>query len=512
MKKFLLANLISILTVFMLSAMTVFANDTVEGNMTSAEFLAKSNEKGEIILNENITLSDALKIDDGHYTIDLNGHTLKFTKDTNLFINGANVTFKNGNINLDGITGKADTVLGVGHYGSNANLTLDAVELQANDYTSPYALIYVYNESTLNIENNSVLNISNENSIDNGGVIKATNKAGKINITDSTLNFKDTVRGFLNGTIVIKNSDVTITGQDNGINSSRGGLDLTVDNSKLTITNCTGRPLTVDGTNITIKNNSVLNLGDSGEADIRFKSEGKIELDKSSELNFKTIKLDEAVKGIELGNLIVSEKYDYKSDDQGNVSITVKPGDTEKPGSNTFSDVTGHWAADKIAKAVELGFIKGYPDYTFGPNDTVTREQFAVMLTRALSIESEDSSVDFTDRDLIATWAKPAVASVVKAGIIKGYADGSFAPKTSVKRTELVVMVARAANIDLSTSMVTSFIDDSIIPQWSKTAAASLQKLGIINGKGNGEFVPLAKTTRAEAVTIILNLLNHLSK
>lgn len=505
MKKYLLANFISIFTVFMLSAMVVFANDTVEGNMTSAELLAKSNEKGEITLNENVTLSDSLKIDAGNYIIDLNGHTLKFTKDSNLFINGANVTFKNGHINLDGITGKADTVLGVGHYGSTANLTFDAVNLQANDYTSPYALIYVYNESTLNIENNSVLNISNEKS-SAGGVIKASNKAGNINITDSTLNFKDTVRGFLNGTIVIKNSEVTITGQDNGINSSRGELDLTVDNSKLTITDCTGRALTVDGTNVNIKNNSVLNFGNSGEGDIRFKSEGKIEVDKSSQLNFKTIKLDEAVKEIELGNLIVSENYEYESDDQGNISII------EKPGNKTFSDVIGHWAADSIAKAVELGFIKGYPDYTFGPNDTVTREQFAVMLTRALSIESEDTSVDFTDRDLIATWAKPAVASVVKAGIIKGYDDGSFAPKTSVKRTELVVMVARAASIDLSASMVTSFTDDSSIPQWSKTAAASLHKLGIINGKGNGEFDPFAKTTRAEAVTIIMNLLNYLSK
>lgn len=511
MKKYLLANLISIFTVFMLSAMVVFANDAVEGNMTSAELLAKSNEKGEITLNENVTISDSLKIDAGNYIIDLNGHTLKFTKDTNLFINGANVTFKNGNINLDGITGRADSILGVGHYGSTANLTFDAVKLQANDYTSPYALIYVYNESTLNIENNSVLNISNEES-SAGGVIKASNKAGKINIIDSTLNFEDTVRGFLNGTIVIKNSEVTINGQDNGINSSRGELNLTVDNSKLTITDCTGRALTVDGTNITIKNNSVLDFSNSGEGDIRFKSEGKIDLDKSSELNFKTIKLDAAVNGIELGNLIVSEKYEYKLDEQGNISIVEKPGDTENPGDNTFSDVTGHWAADKIAKAVELGFIKGYPDYTFGPNDTVTREQFAVMLARALSIESEDSSLDFTDRDLISTWAKPAVASAVKAGIIKGYVDGSFAPKTSIKRTELVVMVARAANIDLSASMVTSFIDDSKIPQWSKTAAASLQKLGIINGKGNGEFDPLAKATRAEAVTIILNLLNHLSK
>ena len=108
------------------------------------------------------------------------------TKDTNLFVNNANVTFKNGSIKIEGIKGSADCILGVGHYGSSANLTLNNVKLEASNYTSPYALIFVYNESTLNIENNSVLNAKNEQS-SSGGVIKTSNgKVGKINITPST--------------------------------------------------------------------------------------------------------------------------------------------------------------------------------------------------------------------------------------------------------------------------------------------------------------------------------------
>ena len=302
MKKSLITSLTSIFMVFMMSTMMAFANDTVNINMTSTEFLAKSNVEGVITLSEDITHSDSLKVDAKNYTIDLNGHTLKFTKDTNLFVNNANVTFKNGTINLDGIKGSADCILGVGHYGSSANLTLDAVKLQASNYTSPYALIYVYNESTLNIENNSVLNAKNEKSL-SGGVIKTSNgKSGKINITDSTLNFENAARGFVDGTVNIKDANVTMKGLSNGINSSKGGLDLTVDNSNLTITGSIGRALTIDGTNVNVKNNSVLNLSNSLAGDIRFKSEGKIEVDPSSELNFKTVKLDDAVKGTDLND------------------------------------------------------------------------------------------------------------------------------------------------------------------------------------------------------------------
>ena len=224
-----------------------------EANMTSTEFLGNANE-GIITLSEDTKLSDSLKIDKD-YTIDLNGHTLKFTQANNFIKNNANVTFKNGTINLDGIQGNADCILGVGHYGNNAKLTLDNVNLQANNYKSPYALIYVYGNSELNIKN-SVLDAKNEKSLA-GGVIKTSNgKNGKVNITNSTLNIKSAARGFVDGTINIVNSTVTMSGLANGINSSSNGLDLTLDNSELTITGSIKCGLTINDSQVDVKNNS----------------------------------------------------------------------------------------------------------------------------------------------------------------------------------------------------------------------------------------------------------------
>ncbi len=213
---------------------------------------------------------------------------------------------------------------------------------------------------------------------------------------------------------------------------------------------------------------------------------------------------------IEIGGEVRGDRMVAETDRFAKFTVLVKDKDTDSV--SLFTDVEEHWGADNIAKAVKLGFVSGYPDHTFRPNDAITREQFAVMLTGALSMTSESSFVEFTDGNLIAAWAKPAVASAVEAGLVRGYGDGSFAPKSSIKRSELAVMIARAAGVDLSAAVATSFTDDSSIPQWSKPAIASLQTLGLISGKGNGQFAPQATATRAEAVTIILNLLNYLSK
>ena len=334
MKNKLLKSSASILMITIISSTQVFAQDNIvvsmnskevlskdekEETITSEEFLNLSNEKGEITLDQNIILDDSLKIDKD-CIVDLNGFTLKFTKPNNFIRDNANVTFKNGNINFDDVVANGDCILGIGNYGNSANLTLDSVKLEANNYSSAFALIYVYNDSELNITK-STFEVKNEKS-KSGGVIK-TNQGtdGKINIIDSTLNFENTTRGFVDGTINIKNSKVEMNGLVNAINSGTGKLNLTIDNSNLTIANNIAYGLTIDKSNVNIKNNSVVKIS-SVLADIRFNSEGQIKVDESSKLNFKDFNI---AKGIEKGlnDLIELELglYEYKLDDKGKLIL-----------------------------------------------------------------------------------------------------------------------------------------------------------------------------------------------
>ncbi|WP_230192062.1 chitobiase/beta-hexosaminidase C-terminal domain-containing protein [Paenibacillus sp. CECT 9249] len=176
-----------------------------------------------------------------------------------------------------------------------------------------------------------------------------------------------------------------------------------------------------------------------------------------------------------------------------------------------FTDIAGHWAEDYIMRAAAKGIVSGYPDGTFKPNHPVTRAEFTVMLAGALKLEGNGSALTFTDHDQIAGWAKQAVAQAVQAGIVVGFSDGSFRPNTQITRVEMAVMVARALQLELNANALPGFADDETIPGWAKGAVEAIRKLGIVDGRGGNRFVPNETASRAEAVVMLLRLMENIS-
>ncbi|RKP46277.1 hypothetical protein D7Z26_24665 [Cohnella endophytica] len=181
------------------------------------------------------------------------------------------------------------------------------------------------------------------------------------------------------------------------------------------------------------------------------------------------------------------------------------PGNSAVP--TDFTDISGHWAEAKIKQAVSDGIVTGYPNGTFKPGSTVTRAEFAVMLMNALKPQTEGAELTFADTAKIGAWAQKAVAQAVQAGIIHGYRDGTFRPNAEITRAEMAVMVASALKLSIESNNATDFADDKNIPSWAKGAAAAIKKLGIIEGKGTNVFDPNGRTTRAEAITVLLRML-----
>lgn len=189
----------------------------------------------------------------------------------------------------------------------------------------------------------------------------------------------------------------------------------------------------------------------------------------------------------------------------------------------SFTDIDGHWAEVMIRQAVTKDILSGYPDGTFRPNHSVTRAEFVVMLvntmqsihggdTSSQNSKDLDASPAFTDADTIGAWAKEAVAYAVQAGIINGYKDGSFRPNARITRAEMAMMIADALGQPIDEAVATGFTDDKVIPEWVKSAVAAIKKLGIITGKGMNKFAPDDQTTRAEAVTVLLRMMEQKSK
>lgn len=185
---------------------------------------------------------------------------------------------------------------------------------------------------------------------------------------------------------------------------------------------------------------------------------------------------------------------------------------TEQTNSGTknvqFTDIENHWAKSSITRAVRLGIVNGYEDGSFRPNGIVTRGEFAVMLSRALKLEGEGATV-FSDANRIPSWASEHVGRIVAAGILQGFADGSFRADGELTRAQLAVIVARAAKLNVEEQAPLTFRDAGDIPSWAQKEVAAAVNAGLISGKGNHIFDGNGTATRAEALAIIVRLLDY---
>jgi chondroitin AC lyase len=178
--------------------------------------------------------------------------------------------------------------------------------------------------------------------------------------------------------------------------------------------------------------------------------------------------------------------------------------------ARNFTDIQGHWAAQSIQDAVGKGLVLGYPDGTFKPDKPITRAELALLLAKALQLQGEESEAPVADQKAIGGWAKKAIAQLIKAGIFSGYADGYFRPNQPITRAEFAVVIARVLGLDTSSNAGTGFADDAKIPAWAKAAIEALRLKGLMDGQQNSMFVPGGNVTRAEAVNMLIKLLEML--
>ncbi len=113
----------------------------------------------------------------------------------------------------------------------------------------------------------------------------------------------------------------------------------------------------------------------------------------------------------------------------------------------TPPDVKGTDYEGAVTRLVALGVITGYPNGDFGPNDTITRAQFAAVVVRSLGYEAIAETAKGVTKfsDVAANyWGAGYINLAVSLGVIKGYGDGKFGPEDKVTFEQAVTMVVRA--------------------------------------------------------------------
>ncbi len=163
------------------------------------------------------------------------------------------------------------------------------------------------------------------------------------------------------------------------------------------------------------------------------------------------------------------------------------------------NDTAGHWAEPVIEKWVDAGFITGYSDGTFRPDNPVTRSEFIALVNRAFSFENK-TDIYFTDLSPD-YWGYEEIQKGAAAGYIEGGTEGTFRPDAFVTRQEAATIMSRIKYFENADSV--KFTDNGDIATWAREYVEAVSGAGVLSGFPDGSFRPDISMTRAEAVTAL---------
>ena len=140
--------------------------------------------------------------------------------------------------------------------------------------------------------------------------------------------------------------------------------------------------------------------------------------------------------------------------------MNIEDGQADPQAAAAFTDVSSDaWYADAVSWAAGLGLVNGYGNGTFGPSDSITREQLAVLLYNyvrvmnyPVSLSVSGDLTQFSDADQVSAWSSEALSWAVGAGIINGNADGTLNPKGTATRAEAATLMSNFTGILLGVS------------------------------------------------------------
>lgn len=200
------------------------------------------------------------------------------------------------------------------------------------------------------------------------------------------------------------------------------------------------------------------------------------------------------------------QKYDLKG--TGSWSLgqeTAETWDYYKLWLNAvyFSDVEGSWAMDSIMMMKSKGWMSGDNGSTFRPESALTRAEAAAIIVRALGLNDWNGSETF--KDISDHWAKKTIEIAAQHGIVKGTGNGRFSPDDVVTRQEMAVMLDRITNPAQTANVVYNpYKDVNMIDNpWSYRSIVNLSASGLLKGYSDGRFRPFASITRAEMASLM---------
>lgn len=181
-----------------------------------------------------------------------------------------------------------------------------------------------------------------------------------------------------------------------------------------------------------------------------------------------------------------------------------------KNDSVVFTDIKEvPWAEECIIYLYNKKIVNGKEDNRFKPNDNITRAEFVKLISLAFPRTTDSKTNKFLDVDEN-EWYAPYIKNAYNNGWVNGKSNNTFGVNDSITREDMAVILYRVANslvIPIEKEKSVLFYDDDEISGYAKDAVNVLAEGNIISGVGNNVFLPKNTATRAEAVKLIYCLM-----
>ncbi len=185
-----------------------------------------------------------------------------------------------------------------------------------------------------------------------------------------------------------------------------------------------------------------------------------------------------------------------------------------------FTDVTKNWAYPGIQYCVTHGIMGGMGDGTFAPTGTTTRAQIVQILYNLEGTPAVSGTTPFTD--LTANWYKPAILWAYQNNVVAGTSPTAFTPDQPVTREQIAVILTQymfhvlKMNRTWTPADLSTFPDGAQVSSWAKEAMQDAVALGLINGtKASDGLVyldPQGSAARQQVATILMNFCQNVKK
>lgn len=181
----------------------------------------------------------------------------------------------------------------------------------------------------------------------------------------------------------------------------------------------------------------------------------------------------------------------------------------DKP--NTITPV-GPSVTPKLNREDHYAYIVGMPDGLVHPEQNITRAEVATIFFRMLLDESRDywwcQTNSFSDVAEDA-WYNNAISTLTNAGLLNGYPDGRFGPNDNITRAEFAAIAVRFFTDEAEDVKITGDAFPDIAKSWANYEINLAYALDLVQGTGEGTFEPDRQITRAEAMTIVNRVLKR---